>query len=412
MTSIGIVGTGISGLNLALGLQQAGVDTTVYAEQAPDDMRRGRLANTAMRFGTTVARERALGVDHWPHAGRVDAWRFEVAGTPIAFTGSMGDAISVVDFRIYLPRLLEDYAARGGNVVVGTPSPDDIAADASHDLMVVATGRASIDAFFPRDPSRSPHTAPQRRLCAMLCHGIAPAQPARGSGTIVPGAGEIFEFPWLSPHGMVAGILVEAVPGGPFEAITRTARADDPAAFDALALALLQAHAPDVAARVDAAAFATTGPRDVLQGALTPTVRRPYCEVAPGPLRRRGRRRVRHQRPDLRARREPRLRDRGARHAGDLPRRGLRRVVLPRPRARPVGARRARDALHEHDARAPAAAPAGDPRDGDRRCSRSPTRSSPTSPIPPRCGARSRRPSAPTAFLAAASSPNRIASAA
>ncbi len=282
MTSIGIVGTGISGLNLALGLQQAGVETTVYAEQAPDDMRRGRLENTAMRFGTTVARERALGVDHWPDAGRVDAWRFEVAGTPVAFTGAMGDAVSVVDFRIYLPRLLEDYAARGGNVVVGTPSPDDIAADESHDLMVVATGRASIDAFFPRDPSRSPHTVPQRRLCALLCHGIAPVQPARGSGTIVPGAGEIIEFPWLSPHGMVAGILVEAVPGGPFEAITRTARADDPAAFDALALALLQAHAPDVAARVDAAAFATTGPRDVLQGALTPTVRRPYCEVAPG----------------------------------------------------------------------------------------------------------------------------------
>ncbi len=282
MTSIGIVGTGISGLNLALALQQAGVDTTVYAEQAPDDMRRARLANTAMRFGTTVARERALNADHWPQVGRIDAWRFEVAGTPIAFTGSMGDETSVVDFRIYLPRLLEDYAARGGNVVVGTPSTEEIAADASHDLMVVATGRASIDAFFPRDPSRSPHTAPQRRLCAMLCHGIAPASTARGSGTLVPGAGEIFEFPWLSPHGMVTGILVEAVAGGPFEELTRTARADDPASFDALALALLQAHAPDVAARVDASAFATTGPRDVLQGALTPTVRRPYCEVAPG----------------------------------------------------------------------------------------------------------------------------------
>ena len=35
-------------------------------------------------------------------------------------------------------------------------------------------------------------------------------------------------------------------------------------------------------ARVDRAAFRVTDPRDVLQGAIVPTVRKPYCEVAPG----------------------------------------------------------------------------------------------------------------------------------
>jgi 2-polyprenyl-6-methoxyphenol hydroxylase-like FAD-dependent oxidoreductase len=282
MTSIGIVGTGISGLTLALSLQRAGVDTTVYAEEGPDDMRRGRLANTAMRFGPAIARERALGVEHWAPNGDLGAYRFAIAGTPLAFTGRMVEPASVVDFRIYLPRLLEDYAARGGRVVIGPMSSEDIVAGDAHDLTVVASGRASVAAFFPRDPRRSPHAAPQRRLCAMLCHGIAPARPGRGSATLVPGAGEIFEFPWLSPHGVVAGILVEAIAAGPFEALTRADRAQDPAAFDALALDLLQAHAPDVAERIDGAAFALTGPRDVLQGALTPTVRKPYCEVAPG----------------------------------------------------------------------------------------------------------------------------------
>src|ERR1044072_6375494 len=65
MTSIGIVGTGISGLQLALTLQQAGVDTTLYAEHTPDEMRQSRLPNPVSRFGPTLARERALGVDHW-----------------------------------------------------------------------------------------------------------------------------------------------------------------------------------------------------------------------------------------------------------------------------------------------------------------------------------------------------------
>jgi hypothetical protein len=36
-----------------------------------------------------------------------------------------------------------------------------------------------------------------------------------------------------------------------------------------------------VHARIDPVQFAVTGAMDVLQGAITPTVRRPYCEVAP-----------------------------------------------------------------------------------------------------------------------------------
>ncbi|WP_425569607.1 styrene monooxygenase/indole monooxygenase family protein [Pseudonocardia yuanmonensis] len=33
--------------------------------------------------------------------------------------------------------------------------------------------------LFPRDPARSPHARPQRRLCAGLFHGVAAPPPNR-----------------------------------------------------------------------------------------------------------------------------------------------------------------------------------------------------------------------------------------
>jgi 2-polyprenyl-6-methoxyphenol hydroxylase-like FAD-dependent oxidoreductase len=282
MTNIGIVGTGISGLHLALTLQRAGIDTTVYAEKTADELRAGRLPNSVVRFAPTVARERALGVGHWDDA--VHAIHLSILDTPVAFHGRLAQSAGAVDFRVYLPRLLEDYARRGGTVVPGPMSPDDVVArGAAHDLMVVASGRESIGAFFPRDARRSPHAAPQRSLCAAFYRGVALPEPAGGSISLAPGVGELFTFPFISRHdGPVTAIFVEAIPGGPLEPITRAAYADDPAAFDARVLELIRRYAPPVHARIDPAEFGVTDGRDILQGALTPVVRRPYCELAPG----------------------------------------------------------------------------------------------------------------------------------
>jgi 2-polyprenyl-6-methoxyphenol hydroxylase-like FAD-dependent oxidoreductase len=285
MTSIGIVGTGISGLQLALTLQHRGVDTIVYAEKTPDQMRAGRLPNSVVRFAKTIERERALGAPHWVDSAsaRLDSMHVSILDTPVAFVGQLEQPASGVDFRVYLPRLLEDYADRGGRVVLGARTPEDVVAGVDdHDLTVVATGRDSVDAFFPRDEARSPYSAPQRRLCVMHVHGIAPLDPAGASFTVVPGVGEIFTFPFLSALGSVTCLAFEAIPGGPLEPITRLRYDEDPAAFEAQMLELLERFAPAMVTRIDRAEFGVTGPLDLLQGALTPVVRRPYCEVAPG----------------------------------------------------------------------------------------------------------------------------------
>ena len=110
--------------------------------------------NTVSRFGPTIARERALGVAHWSD-GPADYRDIgvSVTGTPVVFSGHLREAAQNLDFRVLLPQLLEDYARRGGRVVLGRRSVEDIVAGtADHDLTVVAAGRESVAEFLPSRP--------------------------------------------------------------------------------------------------------------------------------------------------------------------------------------------------------------------------------------------------------------------
>ena len=148
--------------------------------------------------------------------------------------------------------------------------------------MVVASGRGSLTELFPRLPERSPYTAPQRRLMSGLFEGIDNAEPLGVSFNISPGHGELFQPPFLSFGGRVSNILIEAIPGGDLEQVTQLRYDDDPAAFEATLLDLLKRHAPRVYERVDPGAFRLTRPLDLLQGAITPTVRRGYARLENG----------------------------------------------------------------------------------------------------------------------------------
>jgi hypothetical protein len=214
-TTIGIIGTGISGLHLALRLQQAGMGTTVYAAHAPDVLAAGRPASFMTRFEQTRARERSLGVAHWeaPDHG-VFAIQIDVLGQqPLSFVGRPRRPASRVDFRLYPPKLLADYIARGGSTVVGRVDLDRLAD--RHDLIVIAAGSASLPRLFPCDLARSPYDRPQRRLCAGLFHGIAPTDSMGLRIQLSPRTGEIFANPFRSPVGDAHVLMVEAVPGGP-----------------------------------------------------------------------------------------------------------------------------------------------------------------------------------------------------
>jgi 2-polyprenyl-6-methoxyphenol hydroxylase-like FAD-dependent oxidoreductase len=56
MKHIGIIGSGIAGLHLGLFLQKHGVDSTIYSDRSPDQIRAGRLSNLVVRSSRLAGR--------------------------------------------------------------------------------------------------------------------------------------------------------------------------------------------------------------------------------------------------------------------------------------------------------------------------------------------------------------------
>jgi len=285
MTSIGIIGAGVAGLQLGLFLRQHGIDATIYAEKAPEQHLAGRLSNIVIRSAPTRARERFLGVNHWD-AAHVDLLRlnFHVGGErPFAFSGQYAQPVMVVDMRIYYARLLEDFALRGGGVVLGALQAADVQQRAAeHDLMVVAAGRGSLAKMFPRLPAHSPFRTPQLLCVAGLYRGIAYPQPLAVDIASVPGHGTIFVLPLFSFESHLTSVGFFISPGGAFEVLKRQRYADDPRGFEAAVLGLLRDYAPPLYARVDPSAFRLARPLDLCHAAITPTVRRGYIQLPNG----------------------------------------------------------------------------------------------------------------------------------
>lgn len=284
--SIGIVGTGISGLHLALRLRQLGLDATVYSAQGPDDIRSGPPLNFVTRFGSAREREETLGITAWSSSRYDNPWMHMHLEVPDGFSlrGRLPRPASSVDFRIYLSGLLEEYLERGGDLVrrevAGGEHLAELAAD--HDLLVVAAGRGALTGIFGRDPVRSPYGEAPRHLAGGLFHGVQPPDPPGMTMHMVPGVGEVHAPSYHSFAGQVTAVLVEAVPGGPFTEVTDHHYQDDTEQFEKDVLRLITTHAPALRDRIDEGEFGLTRPVDRLQGAVVPVVRRGWAEVADG----------------------------------------------------------------------------------------------------------------------------------
>ncbi|MEU5212535.1 styrene monooxygenase/indole monooxygenase family protein [Streptomyces sp. NPDC020742] len=281
--SIGILGSGISGLQLALRLQQLGVPVTLYSAQDVQSLRSGRPRNFPARFGPTQQREEQLGVFDWrtPDA-QVRHWAVTLGtgDAPLEFLADLTPPSSVVDFRLYLPHLFTHFLDRGGHAVIGVPSAEEAAK--AHDLVVVANGDRSMRQLFPADPTRSAHTTPQRILCSGLYYGIDEDLPHSLDLHFLPGIGEILRIPFRSPAGRADVLAFEAVPGGPLEAAAHLDADADPTAFHREVLALVAAYAPTLRERISTRAFGLIGPGEVAQGGITPVVRRGWARLDDG----------------------------------------------------------------------------------------------------------------------------------
>jgi len=286
MTSIGIIGAGVAGLQLGLFLRQHGIEATIYTEKTPEQQFGSRLPALVGRAWHTRERERKLGVNHWDQ-GNNEFIHMNIAingEQPLAFQGTLSRPFIAVDMRIYFGRLLEDFMAAGGDTIIGEVQASDVERiSAQHDLLVVATGRGGLTELFPRIAEHSPFDRPQRIVCTGLYRGVAPAAtPLSATATFVPGHGELFEFPIFTFEPHVTGLGFEAVPGGAFEPLARMRYEEDPHRFNTSIIGLLRDYAPTIYERIDPARFGLTRPLDLLQGGVTPAVRRGHTRLGNG----------------------------------------------------------------------------------------------------------------------------------
>lgn len=222
-----IVGAGQSGLQLALGLQQAGYDVTVMSARTAEEIRAGRVMSTQAMFHPALQHERDLGLNFWEdetpsYERHAYTLRGPAGNVILDYSGGFRDYAQSVDQRVKMSGWLEEFENRGGRVVIHGVTVSDLDRLAPrYDLSIVAAGKGELVHMFARDPGRSPYTEPQRSLAVAYVNGIQERPEYQGSNTVsmnfVSGLGEIYVLPALTTSGPCDIVLVEAIPGGEFD---------------------------------------------------------------------------------------------------------------------------------------------------------------------------------------------------
>lgn len=287
MHNVGIVGAGIAGLHLALHLQKNGIGSVIYTDREPDAYRNAPLLNTVAHHATTLARETYLGVNHWPdpddHYNFHDHWLNLPEPGPLHFEGYFDEPSRAVDYRLYLPRLMEDFLNRGGVIEYRRIEESDIQGLVDkHDLLAVAVGKGPMGAMFEHDPDETPFKTPQRMLCCGLYTGVSNTDPKNVTLSLTPGVGELICIPTVTFGGMGHALLMENLPDGPMAHLASVPHKDDPEAFLQMVLDALEQFHPGIYERVDTASFGLCQPHDLLQGGVVPTVRKSAVEFESG----------------------------------------------------------------------------------------------------------------------------------
>lgn len=284
MKRIAIIGAGQSGLQLALALLGNGYEVTLYSDRSADAIRTGRVMSSQCMFDSALDTERELGLNYWEEeCPKVEGIAFAVpdflGGKVIDWAARLDYFAQSVDQRVKIPRWMEDFERKGGELEVKAADLDDLEqCAAAHDLVIVASGKGTIGQLFPRDPERSPFSEPQRVLALTYVKGMRPREPYPAvCFNLIPNVGEYFVFPALTTSGPCEIMVFEGIPGGPMDCWTDVR---SPAQHLSRSKQILERFMPWEAERCRE--IELTDVNGTLVGSVVPTVRHPIGTLPSG----------------------------------------------------------------------------------------------------------------------------------
>ncbi|MGQ4599768.1 styrene monooxygenase/indole monooxygenase family protein [Nocardia sp. R6R-6] len=283
MRTITIVGAGQAGLQLGIGLVDAGYDVRIVSNRTAEEIWNGRITSSQCIFGNARAREASLGLDFWNDGPLIDGIAVKVSdtqgGLATGYSSRLDLPAQSIDQRVKMPRWIEEFTTRGGQLEIRDATIDDLEEYArSSDLVLVAAGKGEIAKMFERDATRSRFETPQRTVSATYLHGMLPTDDYTVvSYGIVPGIGEYFAFPGITTSGPCHIMAMEAVPGGPMDLFMGLT---DPQDHRDRVQKILEEFLPWEAERTRDAVL--TDDNAVLAGAFASTVRKPLGVLPSG----------------------------------------------------------------------------------------------------------------------------------
>lgn len=281
---ITIIGAGQSGLQLGIGLLDAGFAVTMVSNRTPQEIREGKVSSSQCIFHDALEHERSLELDFWPDAPTVDGISFtvphpEIPGEKaIGWASRLDNPAKSIDQRVKFPRFMEAFVQRGGELIFDDAGVEDLERHArGSDLVIVAAGKGEIAQLFTRDVQRSTYDAPQRALALTYVNGMKPrAEYSAVSFNMIPGVGEYFAFPALTTTGPCEIMVFEGIPGGPMDCW----KGLTPQEHLETSKNILKTYLPWEADR--ASGVELTDPNGFLQGRFPPTVRHPIATLPSG----------------------------------------------------------------------------------------------------------------------------------
>jgi flavin reductase (DIM6/NTAB) family NADH-FMN oxidoreductase RutF len=284
MGGVAIVGGGQSGLQLALGLLDAGHEVTVVSNRTAQQIHDGPVMSSQCMFETALQAERALGLNWWdadcpPVEGISLAVPDAGQGKAIDWAARLDGHAKSVDQRLKIPGWMTEFEKRGGELVIQEAGIEELEAySRTHDLVIVASGKGEIGTLFERDQSRSPFDTPQRALALTYVTGMKPMEPdSRVCFNLIPGVGEYFVFPALTTTGPCEIMVFEGVPGGPLDCWSDV---KTPHEHLARSKWIVDTFLPWEAERCRD--IELTDANGLLAGRLVPTVRKPVATLPSG----------------------------------------------------------------------------------------------------------------------------------